>query len=109
MGTLYITGAGVSSDSGIPTFRGADGFWTIGSEFYELTTEEGVLIHTNTDFGYEESTMISTKYLSLNNILNSSLTLFPNPAVNFIQIKYDLKIYKTIINKCNFSTIISCF
>ena len=34
MGTLYITGAGVSSDSGIPTFRGADGFWTIGSENY---------------------------------------------------------------------------
>ena len=44
-------------------------FWTIGSEFYELTTEEGVLIHTNTDFGYEESTMISTQYLSLNNNL----------------------------------------
>ena len=34
MGTLYITGAGVSSDSGIPTFRGNDGFWTIGSENY---------------------------------------------------------------------------
>jgi NAD-dependent deacetylase len=34
MGTLYITGAGVSSDSGIPTFRGDDGFWTIGSENY---------------------------------------------------------------------------
>ena len=34
MRTLYITGAGVSSDSGIPTFRGADGFWTIGSENY---------------------------------------------------------------------------
>ena len=34
MGTLYITGAGVSSDSGIPTFRGSDGFWTIGSENY---------------------------------------------------------------------------
>ena len=64
-------------------------FWTIGSEFYELTTEEGVLIHTNTDFGYEESTMISTQYLSLNNILNNSLTLFPNPADNFIQIQYD--------------------
>jgi len=28
---LFITGAGVSKDSGIPTFRGADGFWTIGS------------------------------------------------------------------------------
>ena len=29
--TLYITGAGVSAESGIPTFRGKDGFWTIGS------------------------------------------------------------------------------
>ena len=31
---LYITGAGVSAESGIPTFRGEDGFWTIGSENY---------------------------------------------------------------------------
>ena len=31
---LYITGAGVSSESGIPTFRGVDGFWTIGSKNY---------------------------------------------------------------------------
>lgn len=31
---LYITGAGVSEESGIPTFRGADGYWTIGSENY---------------------------------------------------------------------------
>ena len=31
---LYITGAGVSSESGIPTFRGADGFWTVGSINY---------------------------------------------------------------------------
>lgn len=29
--TLYITGAGVSAESGIPTFRGEDGFWTVGS------------------------------------------------------------------------------
>lgn len=34
MNTLYITGAGVSAESGIPTFRGADGFWTIGSKNY---------------------------------------------------------------------------
>jgi NAD-dependent deacetylase len=34
MNTLYITGAGVSSESGIPTFRGEDGFWTIGSKNY---------------------------------------------------------------------------
>ncbi len=34
MGTLYITGAGVSAESGIPTFRGEDGYWTIGSRNY---------------------------------------------------------------------------
>ena len=32
--TLYITGAGVGADSGIPTFRGEDGYWTIGSANY---------------------------------------------------------------------------
>ena len=32
--TLYITGAGVSAESGIPTFRGTDGFWTVGSRNY---------------------------------------------------------------------------
>lgn len=32
--TLYITGAGVSAESGIPTFRGEDGFWTVGSRNY---------------------------------------------------------------------------
>ena len=31
---LYITGAGVSQESGIPTFRGNDGFWTINSRNY---------------------------------------------------------------------------
>jgi NAD-dependent deacetylase len=34
MNILYITGAGVSAESGIPTFRGKDGFWTIGSRNY---------------------------------------------------------------------------
>lgn len=34
MTTLYITGAGVSAESGIPTFRGEDGFWTIDSRNY---------------------------------------------------------------------------
>ena len=34
MTVLYITGAGVSVDSGIPTFRGEDGFWIIGSHNY---------------------------------------------------------------------------
>jgi NAD-dependent deacetylase len=29
-----LTGAGLSADSGIPTFRDKDGFWTVGSENY---------------------------------------------------------------------------
>ena len=33
-GELFITGAGVSASSGIPTFRGNDGFWTVGSKNY---------------------------------------------------------------------------
>jgi NAD-dependent deacetylase len=28
---LFLTGAGISAESGIPTFRGAEGYWTIGS------------------------------------------------------------------------------
>jgi NAD-dependent deacetylase len=31
---VVLTGAGVSAESGIPTFRGRDGFWTIGSVNY---------------------------------------------------------------------------
>merc|ERR1719274_488015 len=40
---VVLTGAGVSAESGIPTFRGSDGFWTVGSENYtpqELATFE---------------------------------------------------------------------
>ena len=43
MQTLYITGAGVSAESGIPTFRGTDGYWTIGSVNYtpqEMATRQ---------------------------------------------------------------------
>ncbi len=41
--TLYITGAGVSAQSGIPTFRGNDGYWTVGSQNYtpqEMATRQ---------------------------------------------------------------------
>ena len=30
----FLVGAGISADSGIPTFRGQDGYWTIGSQNY---------------------------------------------------------------------------
>lgn len=32
--TLVISGAGISAESGIPTFRGEEGYWTIGSVNY---------------------------------------------------------------------------
>jgi len=41
-GILFLTGAGISAESGIPTFRGAEGYWTIGSTEYrpqELATQ----------------------------------------------------------------------
>jgi NAD-dependent deacetylase len=31
---VFLTGAGVSAESGIPTFRGEDGYWTLGSRVY---------------------------------------------------------------------------
>lgn len=31
---VFLTGAGISAESGIPTFRGEEGYWTVGSSFY---------------------------------------------------------------------------
>ena len=32
---VALTGAGVSAESGIPTFRGKEGYWQIGSRHYQ--------------------------------------------------------------------------
>jgi NAD-dependent deacetylase len=43
-GTLVaLTGAGISAESGIPTFRGEEGYWTVGSTVYrpqDMATHE---------------------------------------------------------------------
>ena len=33
--TLWLTGAGISAESGIPTFRGKEGYWRVGSRNYQ--------------------------------------------------------------------------
>lgn len=43
---LTLTGAGVSAESGVPTFRGEEGYWRIGSRNYfpeELATRDAFL------------------------------------------------------------------
>ncbi|MEO6773606.1 MAG: Sir2 family NAD-dependent protein deacetylase [Kofleriaceae bacterium] len=40
---IVLTGAGVSAESGIPTFRGSEGYWTVGAREYhpqELATRQ---------------------------------------------------------------------
>jgi NAD-dependent deacetylase len=32
---LWLTGAGISAESGIPTFRGEEGYWQVGSRHYQ--------------------------------------------------------------------------
>lgn len=31
---VFVTGAGISAESGVPTFRGPEGYWTVGSTNY---------------------------------------------------------------------------
>lgn len=43
---LTLTGAGISAESGVPTFRGEEGYWRIGSRNYfpeELATREAFM------------------------------------------------------------------
>lgn len=37
---MVLTGAGISAESGIPTFRGSDGLWE-GHDIYQVASPEG--------------------------------------------------------------------
>jgi len=42
---VWLTGAGISAESGVPTFRGTDGYWQVGSTNYraeELATSQAL-------------------------------------------------------------------
>lgn len=47
----FLVGAGLSAESGIPTFRGADGYWTVGSVNYRA---EEVATKRMFDIAYDE-------------------------------------------------------
>lgn len=52
---VFLTGAGVSAESGIPTFRGPEGFWSVGSRHYrpmELATRAAFARHPSDVWGW---------------------------------------------------------
>jgi NAD-dependent deacetylase len=52
---VVLTGAGISAESGIPTFRGADGYWTVGSRHYrpeEMATRAFFGRHPEVSWGW---------------------------------------------------------
>ena len=58
---LFITGAGMSADSGIPTFRDREGFWNrfsaykgLGLRPEQLATGTGFMQHPERSWGFYE-------------------------------------------------------
>ena len=77
--TMYDSeGDGLTNDS-----------WNLGSEYYELLDENNVSIKYGRDFGSEESTSIKNEYLGISNSSNINFLIYPNPAIDFINLKSD--------------------
>ncbi len=78
--TIYDTqGDGLSNDDPSQGFAGI--------EWYRLETDNDLLIHTNTNFEWEEDTQISTSYLGLSEININNFSVYPNPSEHTINIK----------------------
>ena len=78
--TIYDTqGDGLSNDDTSQFFA--------GQEWYRLETDNGLLIHTNTNFEWEEDTKIRTSYLGLSDININNFSVYPNPSEHIINIK----------------------
>ena len=78
--TIYDTqGDGLSNDDPSQFFA--------GQEWYRLETDNGLLIHTNTNFEWEEDTKIRTSYLGLSDININNFSVYPNPSEHIINIK----------------------
>ena len=55
-------------------------------EYYELLTEDGSTVHSNTDFGYEDSKVINTNSLNITQDYINNVYVYPNPTKNFLKI-----------------------
>ena len=111
MSELFITGAGVSASSGIPTFRGSDGFWTIGSvnytpqematrSMYENNPEEFLIWYYKRFASYKDVKPNSAHYwLSDKKLITQNIDGLDGRAGNHNYISIHGRLDKVIIYK----------
>lgn len=60
-----------------------------GNGYYELKSDDDTVIVNGGAYGFGEETYISNETLSVDEFLNNSIGLFPNPASEIMQIKVE--------------------